>query len=152
MAGMDDLVVAGGTEMMSIKHKGMLPMGAGNAHLQELHPQSHQGVCADAIATLEGISREDLDAHAVESQRRAAAAIAEGRFDRSVVPVKNPDGSVAAGSRGVPPAPDHTRVPGPAAAELPGHRRLQPRGQPDLSPADQPEVPGSRHPARPPRR
>ena len=95
MAGMDDLVVAGGTEMMSIKHKGMLPMGAGNAHLQELHPQSHQGVCADAIATLEGIGREDLDAHAVESQRRAAAAIAEGRFDRSLVTVKNLDGSIA---------------------------------------------------------
>jgi len=95
MAGMDDLVIAGGTEMMSIKHKGMLPMGAGNAHLQELHPQSHQGVCADAIATLEGIPREDLDAHAVESQRRAGVAIAEGRFDRSLVPVRNLDGSVA---------------------------------------------------------
>jgi acetyl-CoA C-acetyltransferase len=95
MAGMEDLVVAGGTEMMSIKHKGMLPMGAGNAHLQELHPQSHQGVCADAIATIEGITRDDLDAHAVESQNRAARAIAEGRFDRSLVPVLNLDGTVA---------------------------------------------------------
>ncbi|MGI9577633.1 MAG: acetyl-CoA C-acetyltransferase [Microthrixaceae bacterium] len=95
MSGMDDLVIGGGTEMMSIRHKGMLPIGALNDHLQELHPQSHQGVCADAIATLEGVAREDLDAHAAESQRRAAAAIAEGRFDRSLVPVMNLDGTVA---------------------------------------------------------
>jgi acetyl-CoA C-acetyltransferase len=52
-------------------------------------------VCADAIATLEGIDRETLDALAVESQRRAAVAIAEGRFDKSLVPVLNLDGSVA---------------------------------------------------------
>ncbi|WP_116996653.1 acetyl-CoA C-acetyltransferase [Desertimonas flava] len=95
MAGMDSLVIAGGTEMMSLPKKGMLPMGAGNAHLQELHPQSHQGVCADAIATIEGISREDLDALAVESQRRAEIAIKEGRFDKSLVPVLNLDGTVA---------------------------------------------------------
>ncbi len=95
MAGMEDLVVAGGTEMMSIKHKGMRPMGAGNAHLQELHPQSHQGVCADAIATLEGISRDALDALAAESQARAARAIKEGRFDKGLVPVLNLDGTIA---------------------------------------------------------
>jgi len=95
MAGMEDLVVGGGTEMMSLPKKGLLPMGAGNEHLRELHPQSHQGVCADAIATLEGIPREALDALAAESQRRAATAIAEGRFDRSLVPVLNLDGSVA---------------------------------------------------------
>ncbi len=95
MAGMEDLVVAGGTEMMSIKHKGMRPMGAGNAHLQELHPLSHQGVCADAIATLEGISRDALDALAAESQARAARAIKEGRFDKGLVPVLNLDGTIA---------------------------------------------------------
>ena len=95
MAGMEDLVVAGGTEMMSLPKKGMLPMGAGNLHLQELHPQPHQGVCADAIATLEGIPREALDALAAESQRRAAVAIKEGRFDQSLIPVHNPDGSLA---------------------------------------------------------
>ena len=95
MAGMEDLVVGGGTEMMSIKHKGMKPMGAGNAHLQEIHPQSHQGVCADAIASIEGIPREDLDALAAESQKRAATAIEEGRFDKSLIPVLNLDGSVA---------------------------------------------------------
>ena len=49
--------IGGGTEMMSLPKKGLLPMGANNAHLQEIHPQSHQGVCADAIATLEGIDR-----------------------------------------------------------------------------------------------
>ena len=95
MAGMEDLVVSGGTEMMSLPKKGMLPMGANNAHLQEIHPQSHQGVCADAIATLEGIPREALDALAAESQARADQAIREGRFDRSLVPVMNLDGSVA---------------------------------------------------------
>ncbi len=95
MAGMEDLVVGGGTEMMSLPKKGMLPMGANNEHLREIHPQSHQGVCADAIATMEGISRESLDELAAESQARAARAIAEGRFDRSLVPVLNLDGTVA---------------------------------------------------------
>jgi acetyl-CoA C-acetyltransferase len=93
MAGMEDLVVSGGTEMMSLPKKGVLPMGANNAHLQEIHPQSHQGVCADAIATIEGIPREDLDALAAESQARADQAIREGRFDKSLIPVL--DGSVA---------------------------------------------------------
>jgi acetyl-CoA C-acetyltransferase len=95
MAGMEDLVVSGGTEMMSLPKKGLLPMGANNMHLRELHPQSHQGVCADAIATIDGISREALDAHAAESQRRADVAIREGRFDRSLIPVLNLDGTVA---------------------------------------------------------
>ncbi len=95
MAGMEDLVVGGGTEMMSLPKKGMLPMGANNEHLRSIHPQSHQGICADAIATMEGISRETLDELAAESQARAAVAIAEGRFDRSLVPVLNLDGTVA---------------------------------------------------------
>ena len=102
MAGMEDLVIAGGTEMMSLPKNGMLPIGANNLHLQEIHPQPHQGVCADAIATLEGIAREDLDAHAAESQRRAAVAIEEGRFDRSLVPVHNLDGSLALGQEEFP--------------------------------------------------
>ncbi len=95
MAGMEDLVISGGTEMMSLPKKGMLPMGANNAHLQELHPQPHQGVCADAIASLEQIPRSALDAHAAESQARAARAIEEGRFDKSLVPVFNLDGTLA---------------------------------------------------------
>jgi acetyl-CoA C-acetyltransferase len=95
MAGMEDLVISGGTEMMSLPKKGMMAMGAGNAHLQEIHPQSHQGVCADAIATLEGIPRLALDALAAESQARAEVAIKEGRFDKSLIPVLNMDGSIA---------------------------------------------------------
>ncbi len=95
MAGMEELVISGGTEMMSLPKQGMLPLGANNAHLQDLHPQPHQGVCADAIATLEGIDRDALDAHAATSQARAARAIAEGRFDRSLVPVFNLDGTLA---------------------------------------------------------
>ena len=95
MAGMEDLVVSGGTEMMSLPKKGMLPMGANNAHLQEIHPQSHQGLCADAIATIDGIPRTALDAHAAESQRRADVAIREGRFDKSLITVHNLDGTVA---------------------------------------------------------
>jgi acetyl-CoA C-acetyltransferase len=68
---------------------------AGNVHLRALHPQTNQGVCADAIATIEGITREDVDKLALESQRRAAVAIAGGYFDRSLVAVHNEDGSIA---------------------------------------------------------
>ena len=95
MAGMEDLVISGGTEMMSMPKPGMLPMGSNNPHLQELHPQSHQGLCADAIASLEGISRRVLDELAEVSQARADIAIREGRFDKSLVPVYNPDGTLA---------------------------------------------------------
>ena len=103
--GLEDAIIAGGTEMMSLTgamaaedaaRGAPLPMmDAGNLRLRARHPQSHQGVCADAIATMEGISREDLDALALESQKRAATAIAEGRFDRSLAPVYRPDGSLA---------------------------------------------------------
>ncbi len=55
----------------------------------------HQGVCGDAIASMEGITREELDALALSSQEKAARAIREGRFDRSVVTVYNEDGTVA---------------------------------------------------------
>ena len=73
MSGMEDLVIAGGTEMMSLPKKGLLPMGANNPHLQEIHPQSHQGVCADAIATLEGIPREALAAPKASRRCRRAS-------------------------------------------------------------------------------
>jgi acetyl-CoA C-acetyltransferase len=53
-----------------------------------------QGVSADLIATIEGFTRADVDGYAVESQRRAAAAIDDGRFERGIVPVTGPDGSV----------------------------------------------------------
>ncbi|PKP96007.1 MAG: acetyl-CoA C-acyltransferase [Alphaproteobacteria bacterium HGW-Alphaproteobacteria-13] len=105
MSGMEDCVIAGGTEMMSYTaqigaeeaNAGLKPLGMGSGHeaLNELHPQSHQGICGDAIATMEGISREALDALALVSQQRADKAIKEGRFAKSVVPVLNTDGSVA---------------------------------------------------------
>ncbi len=94
-SGMEDLVIAGGTELMSLPKKGALRIGAMNEHLDALHPQPHQGVAADAIATLEGIPRTALDEHAAESQARAEVAIKEGRFDKSLVPVYNRDGSLA---------------------------------------------------------
>ncbi|MFM2371535.1 MAG: hypothetical protein RIS85_1257 [Pseudomonadota bacterium] len=105
MSGMEDCVIAGGTEMMSFTaaygaeqgNAGIKPlgMGSGNMALDALHPQSHQGVCGDAIASIEGISREALDGLALVSQQRADMAIKEGRFAKSVVPVLNEDGSVA---------------------------------------------------------
>ena len=60
----------------------------------ENRTRRHQGVCADAIASMEGIGREALDAFSLESQQRAARAIKEGRFDRSIVPVVDGDGKV----------------------------------------------------------
>jgi acetyl-CoA C-acetyltransferase len=69
-------------------------LGSTNPRLQARHPQSNQGVCADAIAAMEGISREDLEAFGVESQRRAGIAIAEGRFAKSIVPVVDDEGNV----------------------------------------------------------
>lgn len=99
MSGMEDVVIAGGTEMMSTYGQGggdQTPfMDNGNLRLREAHPQPHQGVCADAIATLEGITREDVDKLAAESQKRAANAIANGYFDKSLVPVYKEDGSLA---------------------------------------------------------
>ena len=103
MSGMADCVVAGGTEMMSLtaqmaKDKmaaGLAPpmMGSYNERLQAKHPQSHQGVCGDAIASMEGFTREELDEVGYRSQQRAAQAIKEGRFDKSVVPVVDDEGN-----------------------------------------------------------
>ncbi len=100
MSGMEDLMIAGGTEMMSMPgrrsaEEGPMMMDAGNLRLRASHPQSNQGVCADAIATLEGISRADLDAAALESQRRADHAIKNGHFNKSLIPVYKADGSLA---------------------------------------------------------
>ncbi|UZW56003.1 acetyl-CoA C-acetyltransferase [Sphingobium sp. JS3065] len=98
-AGHEDLMIGGGTEMMSKYGPGTAVsavfMDRDNLRLRALHPQSNQGVCADAIATLEGIGREELDALAALSQQRADVAIREGRFDRSLVPVYHEDGTLA---------------------------------------------------------
>ncbi len=104
MSGMEDCVVAGGTEMMSLTaamsqekmRAGIKPpmMGSYNARLQAVHPQSHQGICGDAIASMEGFTREDLDEVGYRSQQRAAEAMAAGRFAKSIVPVLADDGTV----------------------------------------------------------
>jgi acetyl-CoA C-acetyltransferase len=99
MSGMQDLIVAGGVESMS--HASTLPRTAGptidsnNLHLRDIHPQPHQGICADLIATLEGITREDTDKLAAESQARADNAIKNGYFKKSLVTVYHEDGRVA---------------------------------------------------------
>ena len=86
--GWEDLVVAGGVESMS-----RWPMGSdGGAWFMDPRINAKlgfapQGIGADLIATLEGFSRDDVDAFAVQSHRRAAAARAAGHFARSVVPV-----------------------------------------------------------------
>jgi acetyl-CoA C-acetyltransferase len=96
MAGQQDLVVGGGVESMS-----RLPMGSDgsgidghNPHLVEQHPLVPQGISADLIAAVEGFSREELDAFAVESQSRAERAQKDGRFDGSLVPVRDLEGNV----------------------------------------------------------
>ncbi len=104
MSGMEDCIVAGGTEMMSLTaamtqekmRAGIKPpmMGSHNARLQKVHPQSHQGICGDAIATIEGFTREELDEVGYRSQQRAAEAIGAGRFAKSVVPVVDDEGNV----------------------------------------------------------
>jgi acetyl-CoA C-acetyltransferase len=93
MSGMEDMVVAGGVESMS-----RWPMGSdGGAWVMDPRINTGtafvpQGISADLIATLEGFSRTELDAYAAESHRRAAAAQAEGRFAKSVVPVHDLNG------------------------------------------------------------
>lgn len=100
MSGMDDLCVAGGVEMMSYtatlgNATNNRTVDGNNLHLRDIHPQPHQGICADMIATLEGFSREDVDALAVQSQNRAKAAMDGGHFDKSLVPIYNDDGTLA---------------------------------------------------------
>ncbi|MEJ2410508.1 MAG: hypothetical protein P8Y48_14660 [Novosphingobium sp.] len=76
MSGMSDLMVPG------------------NPGLLARHPQSNQGVRADAIAAMEGLTPAGLEQFGVESQRRAAKAIAAGRFAHSTIVVKD-DGGMA---------------------------------------------------------
>jgi len=92
-AGWDNLVVAGGVESMS-----RVPIGSDGgpwAMDPETAYDSYfvpQGISADLIATLEGFSRDDVDAYALRSQERSAAAWSSGRFTKSVVPVKDMNG------------------------------------------------------------
>jgi acetyl-CoA C-acetyltransferase len=90
MSGQSQAVVAGGVESMSRVQIGS-DGGAWVADPAVAYGTYFvpQGVGADLIATLDGYSRETVDAYAVESQRRAAAAWAEGRFSKSILPVKD---------------------------------------------------------------
>jgi acetyl-CoA C-acetyltransferase len=96
-AGHQDLVVGGGVESMSRWPVDDAPpdFTSGNRALRAMFPLVPQGISADLIATIEGFDRDAVDAFALRSQERAAVAMAEGRFDRSVVPIYNPDGTVA---------------------------------------------------------
>jgi len=92
-SGWEDLIVAGGVESMS-----RIPMGS-DGGAWAMDPQTNiqtnfvpQGIGADLIATLEGFSREDVDAFAVNSQKKAAKAQAEGKFDKSRIAVKDQNG------------------------------------------------------------
>jgi acetyl-CoA C-acetyltransferase len=94
-SGWEDLVMAGGVESMS-----RVPMGS-DGGAWAMDPETNydssfvpQGIGADLIATVEGFTREDLDAYAARSQERASAAQAGGRFAGSVVPVLDINGSV----------------------------------------------------------
>jgi acetyl-CoA C-acetyltransferase len=97
-SGWEDLVVAGGVESMS-----RVPIGSdGGAWAMDPETNSAtafvpQGIGADLIATLKGFTRADVDAFALESQKRATAAQAAGYFDRSVVAVRDSLGQVILG-------------------------------------------------------
>ena len=96
MSGQNDLLVAGGVESMSrFAPLHVDGFTANNAHLYAQYPLVPQGISADLIATVEGFTREDCDRVGVLSQQRAAEAIKEGRFNRSVVPIYNDDGTLA---------------------------------------------------------
>lgn len=94
-SGFEDLVVVGGVESMS-----RVPMGSdGGAWVMDPETNIHtnfvpQGIGADLIATLEGLSRADVDAFALRSQQKAARASADGSFARSLVPVTDQNGIV----------------------------------------------------------
>ena len=94
-SGWEDLVVAGGVESMS-----RVPIGS-DGGAWAMDPETNcatgfvpQGIGADLIATLSGFGRADVDAFALQSQQRAAAAQAAGYFDHSVVPVKDTNGQI----------------------------------------------------------
>jgi acetyl-CoA C-acetyltransferase len=110
MSGAQRLVVAGGVESMSRQPIGS--DGAGqdgdNTRLRERHFQVPQGISADLIATLEGFSREEVDAFALDSQRKAARAQREGRFARGIFPVRDPETEAVILEQDESPRPDTT--------------------------------------------
>ena len=97
MSGMEDLIVAGGVEMMSYTGAEGIPtpLDGFNEDLRNAHPQTNVGLAADIIATEEGFSRTELDAFSATSQQRAGAALESGAFNKSLIPVYRPDGTLA---------------------------------------------------------
>jgi acetyl-CoA C-acetyltransferase len=95
MTGMKDVTIGGGVESMSRvgmgASGGAWPVDPGIAIANYFLPQ---GISADLIATKYGFGRDDVDAYAVESQKRAARSWEEGRFARSVVPVRDVNGLI----------------------------------------------------------
>jgi len=95
-SGHQDVVLAAGVESMSHWGNAGEPTMIGqNPDLIGPYPIVPQGISGDVIATIEGFTRADVDAFALQSQVRAEKAISDGRFDRSVITVRNPDGTVA---------------------------------------------------------
>jgi acetyl-CoA C-acetyltransferase len=96
MSGQQDAVVAGGVESMSRwSGVGEATMLGQNPALGQRYPIVPQGISADVIATVEGFTRDDVDRFAVTSQERAAKAMSDGRFERSLITIRNEDGSIA---------------------------------------------------------
>ncbi|WP_264070941.1 acetyl-CoA C-acetyltransferase [Mycolicibacter terrae] len=98
-AGQQDLVVAGGVESMSRWDVtvGVPTIDGANPSFRAMYPTVPQGVSADLIASLEGFTRDDVDAFAASSQHRAAEAIAAGHFDKSLIAVRSESGEIIAG-------------------------------------------------------
>ncbi|WP_082698781.1 acetyl-CoA C-acetyltransferase [Mycobacterium sp. GA-2829] len=94
-SGAQDLVIAGGVESMSRWNVtvGSPTIDGDNPAFRERYPTVPQGISADLIASLEGFTREDVDTFAAQSQARAERAMAEGRFDRSIIAVTAADGA-----------------------------------------------------------
>jgi acetyl-CoA C-acetyltransferase len=117
-SGHQDLVVAGGVESMSRWNvtAGSATIDGANPAFRERFPTVPQGISADLIATIEGFTRADVDAYAVESQRRAAMAIEEGRFERGIIAVTGANGDVVL---------DHDEHPRPGTT-LEGLAKLRP--------------------------
>jgi acetyl-CoA C-acetyltransferase len=93
MSGQKDIAIGGGVESMS--RVGMGASGFGIAFDPAVAIDTYfmpQGVAADLIATKYGFSRDDVDAYAVQSHKRAAKAWSEGRFAKSVIPVRDVNG------------------------------------------------------------
>jgi len=118
MSGQQDLTIGGGVESMS-----RVPMGSDEAMMDGLNLelrkkifQVPQGICADLIATLDGLSREDVDRFALRSQKLAGVALSEGRFAKSLFPVVDASGKVVL---------DHEEFPRPETT-LEGLAALEP--------------------------